>query len=74
MLKNRLDGRWAGALGAKIVSVAIMGLVMTAQLPGTAAAQSTQEESNKLWEGLKKDVFGDRPIKLGTGLVTLVAP
>ncbi len=69
-----LRGHLAGALALRIFAAAIAGSVMTASLPGTAAAQSTQEESNKLWEGLKKDVFGDREIKLGTGLVTLIAP
>jgi sulfur-oxidizing protein SoxY len=71
---NHPDGHRAGALAARIFAAAITGLMMTIILPGTAVAQSTQEESNKLWEGLKKDVFGDRPILMGTGLVTLVAP
>ena len=74
MKKLRLTSSRAGALAAKFAAMAIAGLVITANLPAAAFAQSTPEESNKLWEGVKKDVFGDRPIKLGTGLVTLVAP
>jgi sulfur-oxidizing protein SoxY len=74
MRSNHLRSHWTGALATRIIAAAVTGLVLTANLPQTAAAQSTQEESNRLWEGLKKDVFGDRPIKLGTGLVTLVAP
>jgi sulfur-oxidizing protein SoxY len=74
MRTKLLFGNRAGGFGTKVFSAAIIGLVMTVQLPAPAAAQSTQEDSNKLWDGLKRDVFGDRPIQLGTGLVTLVAP
>jgi sulfur-oxidizing protein SoxY len=70
----RLNGRQGGGMVSRIAAVAFAGLVAAAGVPGSAVAQSTQEESNQLWEGLKTDVFGERPIKLGTGLVTLVAP
>ena len=70
----RLTRRQAGALTARIFAAAIGGFVLAASLPALSFAQSTPDESNKLWEGLKTDVFGNRPIKLGTGLVTLVAP
>lgn len=64
----------AGSLTARLVAIAISGLALTCGFSGTAAAQSTPEVSAKLWDGLKPDVFGDRPILLNTGLVTLVAP
>ena len=71
---NQYQGRRTGALAVRLFSAAVFGLALIAHLPAPAAAQATQEESNKLWEGLKKDVFGDRPIQLGTGMVTLAAP
>jgi sulfur-oxidizing protein SoxY len=63
--------RFFGRQGRTIMAAALLA---AAGLSWPAYAQSTPEESNKLWEGLKTDVFGSRPIKLNTGLVTLVAP
>lgn len=39
-----------------------------------AAAQQTMATSDAIWDGLKGDVFGDRPIQTGTGLVGIEAP
>jgi sulfur-oxidizing protein SoxY len=61
-------------IGRRARALAAAAALLATGLTVPAFAQSTPEESNKLWEGVKTDVFGDRPIKLGTGLVTLVAP
>jgi sulfur-oxidizing protein SoxY len=42
--------------------------------PPTAAAQQTMASSDKIWTGLKGDVFGDREILADTGLVRIEAP
>ena len=42
--------------------------------PGVAGAQQTMASSDKIWAGLKGDVFGDRAILADTGLVRIEAP
>ena len=39
-----------------------------------AGAQQTMASSDKIWAGLKGDVFGDRAILLDTGLIRIEAP
>ena len=42
---------------------------------GTASAQQTMVSSEKIWQNMKADVFGDRPIsEEGAGIVRLEAP
>ena len=72
MKPQPVTGLSASPWAAWFFAAAIACLLMTAGSP--VFAQSTPDESAKLWEGLKTDVFGDRPILLATGLVTLVAP
>ena len=72
MKPQHVTGQSASPLAAWIFAAALACLLMNAGSP--AYAQSTPEESARLWDGVKKDVFGDRPIQLGTGLVTIVAP
>jgi len=55
-----------------VVTMAIAGVL--GGLAGPAAAQQTMTSSDKIWAGLKGDVFGDRPILLDTGLVRIEAP
>lgn len=43
-------------------------------LPSAALAQQTMASSDKLWDGMKGDVFGERPFLLDTGLVRIEAP
>jgi sulfur-oxidizing protein SoxY len=42
--------------------------------PGIASAGTPQEVSAGLWEGLKTEIFGNRAIQTGTGLIQVVAP
>ena len=41
---------------------------------GPAAAQQSMAGSEKIWNALKGDVLGDRPILLDTGLIRIEAP
>ena len=41
---------------------------------GPASAQQTMASSDKIWDSIKGDVFGDRPILVDTGLVRIEAP
>ena len=50
------------------------GLDHFSRLSGTAAAQQTTASSDKIWQSLKGDVFGDRAILADTGLVRIEAP
>lgn len=61
---------------SRLIAIAIASLVLAATPSGTAMAQqtTTPEVSAKQWEGLKTDVFGNHPILLNTGVVTLNAP
>ena len=61
--------RWPTAASAILLSLAAV-----AGLPGMAAAQQTMASSDKIWAGLRGDVFGDRNILADTGLVRLEAP
>jgi sulfur-oxidizing protein SoxY len=70
----RHSGLRAGLLAAQVFAAAITGTAAIASLSATAQAQSTQEDSSKAWESFKADLFGDKPIKLDTGLITLTAP
>jgi sulfur-oxidizing protein SoxY len=55
-------------LFAMVAAIAITGF------PQPASAQQTAASSEKVWNSLKGDVFGDRPILLDTGLITIEAP
>ncbi|MER9103393.1 MULTISPECIES: quinoprotein dehydrogenase-associated SoxYZ-like carrier [unclassified Mesorhizobium] len=41
---------------------------------GTASAQQTTASSDRIWQDLKVDVFGDRAILVDTGVVRIEAP
>ncbi|ESZ27817.1 MULTISPECIES: quinoprotein dehydrogenase-associated SoxYZ-like carrier [unclassified Mesorhizobium] len=41
---------------------------------GTASAQQTTASSDRIWQDLKGDVFGDRAILVDTGVVRIEAP
>ena len=41
---------------------------------GAASAQQTTASSDKIWQSLKGDVFGNRAILLDSGLVRIEAP
>ncbi len=69
IVNHRDRGAAVGRVLAAIFSVA----VMLACLPGPARAQ-TMQASAKIWDGLRTEVFGNRPIQVGTGVVTIIAP
>ncbi|MEQ1951144.1 quinoprotein dehydrogenase-associated SoxYZ-like carrier [Mesorhizobium sp. CN2-181] len=67
LLADRRSGfRWLSLLAAIILAMA--------GLSGKASAQQTMASSDKIWSGLKGDVFGDRAILADTGLVRIEAP
>jgi len=66
--------RRSGSLAAAIFAAMIAGVVAAASPPTAALAQATQGPSSKLWDGLKPDVFGDRPIQVDTGVIAVTAP
>lgn len=58
-----------------IVSLfALFVLAAAAGFPTGTLAQQTTASSDKLWDGMKGDVFGERPILMDTGLVRIEAP
>ncbi|MDQ6435386.1 quinoprotein dehydrogenase-associated SoxYZ-like carrier [Mesorhizobium sp. LHD-90] len=63
---RRSGSRWLSLLAAIVLAFA--------GLSGKAAAQQTMASSEKIWTGLKGDVFGDRTILADTGLVRIEAP
>ena len=60
-------------IAATLFGAAVMAVgTLTGATP--AAAQQSMESSEKIWTGLKGDVFGERPILADTGLVRIEAP
>lgn len=70
MQKRGFRTWWFALPFASAVAVA----VMAAGFPSPALAQQTQASSDRIWDGLKGDVFGDRTILNDTGLVRIEAP
>ncbi len=66
--------RRARSLAARMFAAMMVVMVAIAGLASAAHAQATQGPSTKMWDGLKTDVFGDRPIQVDTGLITIEAP
>jgi sulfur-oxidizing protein SoxY len=66
--KNRRFVIAATLFGAAAMAVG----TLTGATP--AAAQQSPTSSERIWTGLKGDVFGDRPILSDTGLVRIEAP
>jgi len=58
----------------RLARAAVLCLALGAPFVGPAAAQQTTMSSDKLFDGMKGDVFGDRPILVDTGLVRIEAP
>jgi sulfur-oxidizing protein SoxY len=56
------------------LAVAVMAGGMLGGFSSPADAQQTQASSDRIWEDLKGDVFGDRAIANDTGLVRIEAP
>jgi sulfur-oxidizing protein SoxY len=67
--QGRGFSRRAFLLGA--ASLTLAGPVLP---PGISAAQQTMASSDRIWAGLKGDVFGEREILADTGLVRVEAP
>ena len=63
---RRAGSRWLTLLVAIVLAVA--------GYSGGARAQQTMVSSDKIWAGLKGDVFGDRAILADTGLIRIEAP
>jgi sulfur-oxidizing protein SoxY len=57
-----------------LFAVTIVVLAILGGFVDVASAQQTMASSDKIWAGLKGDVFGDRPIVSDTGLVRIEAP
>ncbi|WP_459077647.1 quinoprotein dehydrogenase-associated SoxYZ-like carrier [Mesorhizobium sp. A623] len=62
------------ALPLAILAAAGIAMASLVGFSGPATAQQTTVSSEKLWNGMKGDVFGDRPILMDTGLVKIEAP
>jgi sulfur-oxidizing protein SoxY len=56
------------------LAVVFMGGSVLGGFSGPAEAQQTQASSDRIWESLKGDVFGDKAIQTDTGLVRIEAP
>lgn len=59
---------------AFLVGAALLALAGVAASPERAVAQQTMASSEKIWAGLKGDVFGENEILSDTGLVRVEAP
>jgi sulfur-oxidizing protein SoxY len=51
-----------------------LSLALVAAAPSAVFAQASQDESRKIWQSLKAEIFGDRAIKEGTDIVKIAAP
>jgi len=58
----------------RLAAAAALTVVMAGGASAPAAAETANPPASKIWDGLKPDVFGDRAIKLDTGLIKLDAP
>ncbi|MBN9244391.1 MAG: quinoprotein dehydrogenase-associated SoxYZ-like carrier [Mesorhizobium sp.] len=56
------------------LAVALLAGGTICGLSGPAMAQQTQASSDRIWDGLKGDVFGDKAIQDDGGLVRIEAP
>ena len=68
------NNRFVGHGIAWVIAAVVAGAVMIAGVPGTARAQTAQAVSSEIWDSLKPDVFGNRPIQVGMGVIQIVAP
>lgn len=68
-MQNR--ARWSRGFSLLFAMVAALTIAGFTQ---PASAQQTAASSEKVWNSLKGDVFGDRPILLDTGLIKIEAP
>jgi sulfur-oxidizing protein SoxY len=59
---------------AVLLTLTLLAAVALAGSPAIAFAQQTMATSDKLWDGVKGDVFGERPIVMDSGLVRIEAP
>lgn len=57
-----------------VLFITLVFLAAATLTGSTAFAQQTMASSDKLWDGMKGDVFGQRPILMDTGIVRIEAP
>lgn len=75
MQTRSIAHRRLGAPVAVFLAACVAAAALLAGAPEAAAAQQqTRNANDKIWNSLKAEVFGDRPIQLDTGLVSLDAP
>jgi sulfur-oxidizing protein SoxY len=66
---------WRALLPAALISSAfVLSAAALTAFPGTALAQQTPASSDRIWQSLKGDVFGDRTIQADSDLVRIEAP
>jgi sulfur-oxidizing protein SoxY len=73
-MEKRASRSRGPALPLAILTAAGIAMTSLVGFSGPAAAQQTTASSENLWNGMKGDVFGDRPILMDTGLVSIEAP
>lgn len=62
-------------MAASAIAALFLGTAgLAGLLPATAHAQSTEVQSSKIWNELKTDVFGDKPIEVDSGILRIDAP
>ncbi|MGI6851236.1 quinoprotein dehydrogenase-associated SoxYZ-like carrier [Mesorhizobium sp. 1B3] len=59
---------------AVLLTLTFLALATLTGSTAGALAQQTMASSDKLWDSMKSDVFGERPILIDTGLVRIEAP
>lgn len=60
--------------GLRATTVAVLVAIASAGTASFAWAETADAPSNELWNGLKTDVFSNKPIQENTGLVSIEAP
>ena len=70
-MRSNISRKLRRSVAAFLFVAAIGGAFVFA---GPAAAQQSMAGSEKIWNALKGDVLGDRPILLDTGLIRIEAP
>ncbi|AZV22383.1 quinoprotein dehydrogenase-associated SoxYZ-like carrier [Mesorhizobium sp. M7A.F.Ce.TU.012.03.2.1] len=74
MQNHAYSSRQLALLLASVFVAIILAIGTLLGSSGTASAQQTTASSDRIWQDLKGDVFGDRAILVDTGVVRIEAP
>ncbi|TIQ15715.1 MAG: quinoprotein dehydrogenase-associated SoxYZ-like carrier, partial [Mesorhizobium sp.] len=74
MQNHAYPSRQLGLPLASVFAAIVLTVATLFGASGAANAQQTTASSNRIWQALKGDVFGDRAILVDSGVVRIEAP